>query len=299
MWCNSSVSSGSSCSRSTQSPPIWGVRLHRQCGHSRFVVRWSSQVKDVRRELSHPDCGQYPSQQVETCGRVGQSGRLRLTRTFPSELLEHHLWWNGPAWLTQSSSQWPQSPPSSLFDNCEEEKEVCLVSPSQPDKVIDVCRYSSYNCLKCLKVWIFRFTHKCNSGCSRPSGSLATAELGKAEQHLWWQAQPEHFFSELCALGRYLSKGSCLRIMHPIIDQLRILRVCDCVYNSDFAYSQHHPVILYCQQPLSRLIIRAEHIYLLHTGSTLISSTLSRHFHILDNKKLFALSLNPVSPVDM
>ena len=26
---------------------------------------------------------------------------------FPLELLEHHLWWNGPAWLTQSSSHWP------------------------------------------------------------------------------------------------------------------------------------------------------------------------------------------------
>ena len=126
---------------------------------------------------------------------------------------------------------------------------------------------------KSLTAWILRFTHNCTSDRSRLSGPLSTAELGKPEQQLWRQSQSEHFSAELYALQKRkcLSKGSCLQALHPIIDQSGLLRVGGRVHNSDFAYSQRHPVILHGQHQLTRLIIQAEHIRFLHAGPTFIS----------------------------
>ena len=45
---------------------------------------------------------------------------------FPSELLDHGLWWNGPDWLRLPSSDWPtqSSLPSEFL--AEEERGICL-----------------------------------------------------------------------------------------------------------------------------------------------------------------------------
>ena len=32
---------------------------------------------------------------------------------YPSDLIHHQLWWNGPPWLLLQSSDWPNNPPPS------------------------------------------------------------------------------------------------------------------------------------------------------------------------------------------
>ena len=29
---------------------------------------------------------------------------------FPSDLMSHHIWWNGPSWLCDDKSNWPETP---------------------------------------------------------------------------------------------------------------------------------------------------------------------------------------------
>ena len=60
----------------------------------------------------------------------------------PSEMLNHDLWWTGPAWLSLDSSLWPKQPSISAEQVAEEEKEIFLVTIAQPDQPIIPFDYS-------------------------------------------------------------------------------------------------------------------------------------------------------------
>ena len=85
---------------------------------------------------------------------------------FPSELLDHTLWWNGPTWLLFDSSQWPKqfnasaSPPESTGEERELSLHTVLNSTSH---VLNVNDYSSFMRLKRVTAWIIRFIHNCRN----------------------------------------------------------------------------------------------------------------------------------------
>ena len=45
---------------------------------------------------------------------------------FPSELVQHSLWWDGPQWLKQPPADWPKQNPLPLSGLPEEDKEIAL-----------------------------------------------------------------------------------------------------------------------------------------------------------------------------
>ena len=206
---------------------------------------------------------------------------------FPSELLQHDLWWNGPHWLCLNPSDWPRGS-TPHCDTPEEEREACFSMSMMPvGDLIDLSRYSSFTRLKRVTAWIFRFVSNCHPGRPRSSGPLSVAELTVVETHLLSSAQSQSFRTEINALerGKPVSNASCLRTLHPFVDQSGLLRVGGRLSNSDLAYSQRHPTILHGQHVLAKLLIGSEHIRLLHGGPTLVAWSLSRRFHIVGQRK--------------
>ena len=77
---------------------------------------------------------------------------------FPSELLEHELWWDGPRWLRLSSTDRPK--PSNLpqAELSDEEREVCLhTTTHQRITIIPVDHYSHFTRLKRVTAWALQF----------------------------------------------------------------------------------------------------------------------------------------------
>ncbi len=210
---------------------------------------------------------------------------------FPSELLEHDLWWKGPSWLRLDPSSWPRKLTVDHHIIPEEEKRVCFANVVQSGDGTLVSRFSTFTRLKRVTAWILRFITNTRARLRESLGStgpLSLRELSLAETHWFSVAQNHSFPNEIDALkkGKDVPAESSLYALHPFIDDSGLMRVGGRVHNSGFAFSQRHPVILYGQHKLTKLIIETEHVRLLHAGPTLVNSSLSRRFHIVGQRRV-------------
>lgn len=205
---------------------------------------------------------------------------------FPSELIEHDLWWNGPPWLRDSPDSWPQQIP---MPESTEHNEVVLSSivVNNPP-LIELDRFSSFTHLKRVTAWIIRFIDRCKHK-SCVDSSLTAAELQRAETYWFRQLQETIFSEEIDAIESRgsLPKSSPLLPLCPLIDpSTKLLRVGGRQQLSQAPYSSKHPIVLPGKSSLTRSLIRDEHLRLLHAGPRLLASSLSRKYHIVGGMKV-------------
>ena len=100
-------------------------------------------------------------------------------------------------------------------------------------------------------------------------------------------SQHGHFSAELAALRakQHLPKSGCLISLNPFLDSEGVLHVGGRESHSNLSFSRQHPIILHGKCPLTKLIIRSEHLRMLHAGPTLLSCSLNRRFHIVYLRK--------------
>lgn len=112
---------------------------------------------------------------------------------------------------------------------------------------------------------------------------LTTSELIVAEKYWIWFTQEECFSSTMVVLrmNGLMRKGDSLISLHPFIDSDNLLRIGGHEGHSNISKSKMHPIILHGKHAVTKLIIRQEHIRLLHAGPTLLSSSLSLDTSVL------------------
>ena len=101
--------------------------------------------------------------------------------------------------------------------------------------------------------------------------------------------QAAHFESDLRSPQRKLSssKSSSLLSLQLFVDDSDVLRVGGRQRLSQTSnYQSMHPAILHGKHPLTHLMICVKHLHLLHAGSTLLTASLSRHYHIVCERKM-------------
>ena len=202
---------------------------------------------------------------------------------YPSELLNHSLWWNGPHWLKQPPSNWPEKLP---LPQKIDEKEVSLHVFTQPlIPIIAIDHFSSFGRLRRITSWMICFIQNCQSK-ERNGAHLTTFEL----QNYWIKIiQAAHFELDLMSLQRKetLPRSSSLLPLQPFLDDSSILHVGGRRKLSQTSnYRSRHPAILHGKHPLTRFIVHEEHLRLLHAGPTLLTASLSRCFHIACARKM-------------
>ena len=219
---------------------------------------------------------------------------------FPSELLEHKLWWNGPDWLHSDTSDWPKQSALSDAGYSDEEKNLCFhtaVIPKIPILPLDqygsftkLDQYRSFTKLKRVTSWIQRFVRNCCTPKEKQvlSPTLTVPELEAAENYWIHVAQADHFLDEIEAIGsnKTLPNSSSLLPLHPFLDENKVLRVGGRERYSNRPFTCRHPAILHGTHPITKLLIRSEHLRLLHVGPTLLASSLGRRYHIIGPKAI-------------
>ncbi|XP_064382855.1 uncharacterized protein LOC135331570 [Halichondria panicea] len=211
---------------------------------------------------------------------------------YPSELLDHSLWWNGPTWLKEPPTNWPERLPLPPNKPEIDEKEVSLLVLTQDlTPIIPMDRFSSYDSLKRVTAWTICFNRNSQTKniAERIKTHLTTTELQAAENYWIKVIQATHFAADLDSLQRKqtLSNSSSLMSLQPFIDESDILRVGGRKQLSQTSnYQSRHPAILHGKHPLTHLMIRHEHQRLLHAGPTLLSASLSRRYHIVGGRKV-------------
>ena len=180
---------------------------------------------------------------------------------FPSELIDHHLWWYGPNWV--KSMELPKQPSLSSEWSCPESTvEVCHIAttlPAKPSLVVHVDRYSSFERIRRIVAWILRFINNCRPQKFKrsPTNYLTTSELCLAEVHLFSVVQADQFSFEisLLKLNHSVPKGNCLLPLSPFVDSFGLIRVGGRQSLAHLSFSRKHPIILHGGHPMVKLLI--------------------------------------------
>ena len=226
-----------------------------------------------------------PSEQWKHVSGTDNPADCASRGLFPSVLVSHELWWNGPAWLISPPWEWPNQSPLTVDCSVISDESVCHIAAETSIKstcVVSLDHYSSFEHLQRIIAWIIRFVHNCQPRkFERHSLSYLTAsELCFAETYLCTIIQTDHFSMEINCV-QPLPKGNCLLPPSSLLDSNGLLRVGGRQRHSKLSYSKVHPVILHVKHPITRLIILSEHKRLLHAGPALMMSSLARRFHII------------------
>ena len=195
------------------------------------------------------------------------------------ELISHDLWWNGPEWLYLDSSEWPEQCFPSNSPVMEADK-VCLhVEVLEP--LVSLEDYSCFSHLKRITAWVRWFVHDCQHKNFRIVSFLSVAELAEAEAYWLVVRQQARFATDVDALkqNQVVSKSSPLLPFRPFLDESNLL-------SSKLYYQSKHPAIIDDKHLLTKLIIKSEHVQLLHAAPTLLAASLSRRFHILGGRRV-------------
>ncbi|XP_075235078.1 uncharacterized protein LOC142332516 [Lycorma delicatula] len=197
-----------------------------------------------------------------------------ISRGSNPESLDNSIWWCGPIWLYLPSSSWLNSDSYDVQDIPEvrqTETSLTCVFPPNDDLV---CKFSS----------ISRFIYNCRNK-KKKTGNLNTADIQDSLQTCIWMVQQQVYCQEINDLRSTstVPKKSELLNLHPFLDDRNIIRVGGRLNNADLEYDQ---IILPPKHHLTMLIIKAEHLRLLHVAPQLLLASLRLRYWIPRARKV-------------
>ena len=181
---------------------------------------------------------------------------------YPSEILTHTLWWNGPEWLKLYQDGWPKQCKTKT-DSSKDGDELCSATCTtlvQSSPFIPVDRFSTFNRLVRVTAWVTRFVTNRRSrkrDSRRSTDPLSVQELNGATSYWIKVVQNECWSSEIDALnkGSNLKQTSRILSLKPFVNVSGILHVGGRQENAKLSYETRHPIVLSSNHPLVKLII--------------------------------------------
>ncbi|KAL0853130.1 hypothetical protein ABMA27_012894 [Loxostege sticticalis] len=211
-----------------------------------------------------------------------------LTRGItPNKLQVYQLWWHGPSFLSDSNFQ--QNIATSITHKDTElsktdVQNVCQLHQNNSqinDSIFN--KYSEFNKLQRVIALLLRFKHNCQNPNNKLVGSISPQELNSSKLSIIRHVQSVAFSKEIDLLRKGHSITSHMSSLHPFLDSNSILRVGGRLQNAtNLAYDKKYPVILPKSNNIVYMLIKKEHLRLLHAGAKLVLGSLSQNYWLLN-----------------
>lgn len=185
------------------------------------------------------------------------------------DLKDNDLWWHGPKWL-QEEGHWM----SNLVIELPERKTVinsCAVQSSShviPDvsSFIKLCRVVTY---------CYRFIKRCRKERFMDQ-ALIVEELEQAEKTIIRLVQKEAFPQELACLqnNQAIKRDSKFLALDPFLNKEDLICVGGRLRHAEMAERAKHPIVLLSKHRVTRLVLKAEHVRLLHCEAEQLAASI-------------------------
>ena len=201
----------------------------------------------------------------------------------PHTLAQNSLWWQGPAWLTKTPSEWPRKNPMNLFMKPKEN--ISLHTQVDITDILD--NFSSYDRALRVLCYMFKFIHKCSERIQGTTKSPIPQDISLQEIHfvknrLIILAQKTFYPEEYSSLVNSITlpNKSPLKPLNPFIDSDSIMRVNGRLVQSCLPYSERYPIILPGSSRLCHLYLNHLHKFLAHADYSLMCRMAQTEFFI-------------------
>lgn len=200
----------------------------------------------------------------------------------PSELANCDLWWHGPKILLDSDfapTCYQAALNVAITDTVTVKNKIQLLpileNTSSLTKVTFVIGY------------VYRFVNNCRKTKAERSTNknLSPKELQYSLLKIISCYQAINFSQEIQSIRNNEKINSNLRNLSPFIDSNNVLRMAGRLQNSDLPYNKKHPVILPKNCNITDLIIRNEHLSLLHAGPKMTLASLCLNYWIINSNR--------------
>ncbi|KAJ8957195.1 hypothetical protein NQ318_007757 [Aromia moschata] len=151
--------------------------------------------------------------------------------------------------------------------------------------------FNNFSCLHKLQrvfAYCLRFINNSRTT-DKKQGPLSNFELENSLYTLVRLAQQESFSNDYTKLteNKFVDKKSNLLSLNPILDKNKLMRVGGRIQNSNCSFDKRHPIILPAKHKITYLILRQEHVRLLHCGPTLLLSSIRERFWPISGQSSF------------
>ncbi|XP_063630426.1 uncharacterized protein LOC134801759 [Cydia splendana] len=203
----------------------------------------------------------------------------------PAKLVDHPLWFTGPAWANKHPSEWPLRE----LDR-ESIGEVPELKPLAHATTTDVSesplyslaqRISSWSRLLRIIVYVYRILKP------KPrSTALTRSDLEFAEGKILSSLQSQHFSDDIDKIKSKKCCSPALQKLKPFMDKDGLIRVGGRLSNADLEYTQKHPIVLPRRDHVVNLIVDYFHRKHLHAGPEALMSILRLQYWILSARRV-------------
>lgn len=200
----------------------------------------------------------------------------------PEALSRNSLWWDGPSFLTR-----PEYETEMIYDVSDEEIPEMKVAVTMPVVATEpfplFSSQSSFRKIQRIMGYVLRFAANCKKKSAEERlllPYLTIEELRRSTNAIIKVIQHVHLADEI---DRVISNQPCKRIanLRPFYED-GLLRVGGRLSRSKLPFASKHQIILPEKDPVTKKLIRAMHIELLHVGQAGLISAIRQRYWLLN-----------------